>query len=69
VKHRRSLPGILLVIVTFTAINLAQQPQQKIQLEDPDWVKEIAPHRVVYVVPGIERVKVRKSAAPVLQTK
>lgn len=60
-KYGRSLPGILVVIFSCTVITLTQQPQQKIQLEDPDWVKEIAPNRVVYAVPGMKQVKVRKN--------
>lgn len=30
-------------------------------LEDPPWIKEIAPKRIVYSVPGMEQVKVQKN--------
>lgn len=30
-------------------------------LEDPPWVRKLAPKRIVYVVPGMERVRVRKN--------
>ena len=30
-------------------------------IEDPPWLKEIAPKRIVYSVPGMERVKVQKN--------
>jgi acetyl esterase/lipase len=37
----------------------AQQPAAK--LEDPEWIREIAPKRIVYSVPLMSRVKVRKN--------
>lgn len=32
-------------------------PSQAQQLEDPPWIKEFAPKRLVYSVPGMERIK------------
>ena len=51
----------LLLILTSGLVVVAQRPQQSSKLEDPDWVKELTPKRIVYVVPGMERVKVRKN--------
>jgi acetyl esterase/lipase len=36
----------------------AQQPGAK--LEDPPWIKLVAPQRIVYRVPGMERIKPRR---------
>jgi acetyl esterase/lipase len=31
------------------------------QLEDPPWIKELAPKRIVYSVPGMNRVKIQRN--------
>jgi acetyl esterase/lipase len=49
---------LLLMIITSLLPVAAQQPATK--LEDPDWIREIAPKRIVYSVPLMNRVKVRK---------
>jgi acetyl esterase/lipase len=51
--------AILLVILTFVSTSSAQQPQRG-ELEDPPWLKELAPKRIVYSVPAMEQVKLRK---------
>lgn len=50
----------LLIIsgITFIVLVHAQRPSAK--LEDPPWIKEVAPQRIVYRVPGMERIKPRK---------
>ncbi len=50
---------LLLVIITALIPVSAQQPAAK--LEDPEWIREIAPKRIVYSVPLMNRVKVRKN--------
>jgi acetyl esterase/lipase len=50
---------LLLVIITALLPVCAQQPAAK--LEDPEWIREIAPKRIVYSVPLMSRVKVRKN--------
>ena len=60
-KCRKRLTGTLLLIVTLTLAGQAQQPSPEVGLEDPDWVKELAPRKLVYAVPGMEQVKVRKN--------
>jgi acetyl esterase/lipase len=55
--YRKSLV-VLLSLVTLTGA--AGRPQQGGALEDPPWIKEIAPPRIVYAVPGMEQVRVRK---------
>ena len=49
---------LLLVIITALLPVAAQQPSAK--LEDPDWIREIAPKRIVYSVPLMNQVRVRK---------
>lgn len=44
-----------------TAETAAQSPMRPTQAQDPDWVKELAPKRIVYSVPGMARVRVRKN--------
>jgi acetyl esterase/lipase len=39
---------------------MAQEPLRNPKLEDPPWVKEVAAPRIVYRVPGMERIKARK---------
>lgn len=51
---------LLLLIATWTSAARAQQQQRDVRLEDPDWIKEIAPKKIVYAVPGMEQVRVRK---------
>lgn len=38
-------------------------PPSNASAQDPDWVKEIAPKRIVYAVPGMSRVRVRRDLA------
>lgn len=49
---------LLLILTTFLTVG-AQQPPTK--LEDPQWINEIAPKRIVYSVPRMNSVKVRKN--------
>jgi len=46
---------LLLLIITALLPVAAQQPSTK--LEDPEWIREIAPKRIVYSVPLMDRVK------------
>ena len=57
-RHRRNLAALLL-IVTLTSVEMAQQ-QQGSTLEDPPWIKEVASQRIVYAVPGMEKIRARK---------
>jgi acetyl esterase/lipase len=50
---------LLFAILTTLLPVAAQQPSTK--LEDPDWIREIATKRIVYSVPLMDRVKVRKN--------
>jgi acetyl esterase/lipase len=57
---RNKKAGLLLFLIGTTAVSVvAQQPSTK--LEDPEWIREIAPKRIVYSVPLMDRVKVRKN--------
>ncbi|HXG63605.1 MAG TPA: alpha/beta hydrolase [Blastocatellia bacterium] len=49
-----------LLIASLTLTGLANQPQQDGELQDPPWLKELLPKRIVYTVPGMEQVRVRK---------
>jgi acetyl esterase/lipase len=54
---KRSFSALLPVLIC-AAIGGAQQ--QGGALEDPPWIKEVAPPRVVYSVPGMEQVRAQK---------
>ena len=56
-NHKFSL--LLLVIITALLPVAAQQPAAK--LEDPEWIRELAPKRIVYSVPLMNSVRVRKN--------
>src|ERR671939_1374033 len=58
--NKKIFAALLLLITAILLTGKAQSLQQSGGVEDPDWVKELAPKRIVYVVPGMERVKVRK---------
>jgi dienelactone hydrolase len=55
-KHRKSFAALLL-IVTFTSVDMAQQESK---LEDPPWIKEVATQRIVYALPGMDKIRARK---------
>ena len=56
---KRSLT-VLLLVLTFAPAHSAEHPQQSAQPEDPAWLKEFVHKRIVYSLPGMERVKTRK---------
>lgn len=49
--------AVLLLIVALASVGIAQQISK---LEDPPWIKEVATPRIVYAVPGMERIRVQK---------
>lgn len=51
---------LLLSAALFAVLGAGQAHSQAGKTQDPDWVKEIAPKRIVYSVPGMLRVRVRK---------
>jgi acetyl esterase/lipase len=55
-RHRKSFAALLL-IATLTSVDMAQQGSK---LEDPPWVKEVASQRIVYMLPGMEKIGARK---------
>ena len=55
-RYQRSLTALLLIVV-MTSTGMAQQGTK---LEDPPWVKEVAPPRILYTVPGMEKIKAQK---------
>ena len=57
INERRFYASILL---TFCILSIVSA-QQNTTLEDPSWVKEYAPKRIVYSIPGMERINVRKN--------
>lgn len=59
-KHdRRWMAALAVVAATWLAAG-ARPLQQGGQLQDPPWVREIAPQRIVYALPGMERARVQK---------
>lgn len=60
-RHKKIPAAMLLLLAFISALPcIAQQSQQKVKLEDPPWIKEVAPARVLYTLPKMERVKVKK---------
>src|ERR1043165_4693703 len=57
--YRLFLAAALLALAA--APGAAQAKRVEIAPQDPDWVKEIAPKRIVYSVPGMARVVARKN--------
>lgn len=55
-KHGRRLAALLLIL-KLTSLDMAQQDSK---LEDPPWIKEVAPQRILYAVPGMEKIRAQK---------
>ncbi|HEX8491202.1 MAG TPA: alpha/beta hydrolase [Pyrinomonadaceae bacterium] len=55
-RYKRSLTALLLIL-TATSIVRAQENSKS---EDPPWIKEVAAPRIVYALPGMEKIKARK---------
>jgi acetyl esterase/lipase len=51
---------VLLLAFTSISHSFAQQSQPSDKLADPPWIKEVALERVLYTLPGMEQVKVKK---------
>ena len=47
----------LLLLLTTTSVQVAQQGAK---LEDPPWIKEVATQRILYAVPGMEKIRAQK---------
>jgi dipeptidyl aminopeptidase/acylaminoacyl peptidase len=58
-SHRIWLTALLL-IVTLASAGMAQNDSK---LEDPPWIKEVATKRIVYGVPGMEKIRAQKDLA------
>ncbi|MBA2732567.1 MAG: alpha/beta hydrolase [Acidobacteria bacterium] len=60
-RNKKRLTAMLLLLA-FTSVlpGIAQQSQQSGKLEDPPWIKQVAPARVLYTVPNMEQVKVKR---------
>jgi len=59
--NKKSWLAVTLVMLLTTASILGQSRRASEQLEDPPWLKDLAPKRVVYSVPGMKRVKIQKN--------
>lgn len=55
-RDKKSFVALLLILI-YASSGMAQQGGA---LEDPPWIKEVAPPRIVYSVPGMEQVKAQK---------
>ena len=59
-----ALLPLLSLLLFVQAIGYSPQsvdiPQQSTKLEDPPWIKEVATQRIVYAVPGMEKIRARK---------
>jgi acetyl esterase/lipase len=51
----------VLSLAVFAAAALGQTRPDAGRRQDPDWLKELAPKRIVYAVPGMRRVVARKN--------
>ena len=58
-NYSKTRVALLLIILTSSITGSAQQSQST-KLEDPSWLKEFVHKRIVYSIPGMEQVKVRK---------
>src|ERR671930_847032 len=58
---KRKTLNIFLLTAVFALTGAGRTPPQAGRPEDPDWVMEVAAKRVVYGVPGMTRVGVRKN--------
>jgi acetyl esterase/lipase len=57
-KNKKSC---LLLFVIITALLPVGAQQSSTELEDPEWIREIAPKRIVYSVPLMNRVRIQKN--------
>jgi acetyl esterase/lipase len=57
-RRMGSLAALLLIVI-LSSVGMAQQPQDS-KLEDPPWIKEVAAPRIVYTVPGMEKIRAQK---------
>lgn len=48
------------LIMTYAAGAMAQTNSSPAKLEDPPWLKNVAPKRIFYTAPGMERIKAKK---------
>ena len=55
--RRRIWFSALLLIVTLASVGMAQNDSK---LEDPPWIKQVATKRIVYTIPGMEKIRARK---------
>ena len=55
-KHRRIVTALLLTMA-LASIGVAQQGSK---LEDPPWIKEVAAPRIVYEIPGMEKIRAQR---------
>ena len=57
IKTLHETLGVLIAIAALVTVTAAQQ---SVKLEDPPWIKEVAPARIVYSIPGMERITAKK---------
>jgi len=58
-SHSKTWVVVLLVVIASSVTGNARAAQGA-QLEDPPWLKEFVHKRIVYSIPGMDRVRVRK---------
>jgi acetyl esterase/lipase len=58
--NKKSWIAVTLLMLLATASIPGQSRRASEQLEDPPWLKELAPKRIVYSVPGMNRVKIQR---------
>ena len=54
------LTPIILVLVMLATFSSTGSAQQSSKLEDPPWIKEVAAPRIVYALPGMEKIAAQK---------
>ena len=55
-KYKNSLAALLMILTVVSVV----RAQQESKLEDPPWIKEVAPQRILYSLPGMERIRASK---------
>lgn len=61
--RRMKNTGLLLLMVFATLAGGDMAQPQDVKLEDPPWIKEVATQRIVYALPGMEKIRARKDVS------
>jgi acetyl esterase/lipase len=60
---RRMNNTALLLLMVFATLTGGNMAHQQLKLEDPPWIKDVATQRIVYALPGMEKIRARKDVS------